>query len=194
MLGLKQRLLAPDLVEAFVRDYVAELNAANRDRGQRQAILERERTRLDRQIRNTLELIKDGTGTRSMVVELRAMEDRQDQLKAEIEEAAEGEAVPALHPNLAQIYRAQVEELEAALTDPGTAATAMGALRSVVDAIVVHPGERRGEVRVDLRGDLAAFLYLADGGISVRSTPRVTGGGMRSLVAGTGFEPVTFRL
>ena len=41
-------------------------------------------------------------------------------------------------------------------------AAAVEALRSLIDAIVVHPGERRGEVRVELRGDLAAFLHLPD--------------------------------
>ena len=40
----------------------------------------------------------------------------------------------------------------------------MEALRSLIDAIVVHPGDRRGEVSLELRGDLAAFLHLADDG------------------------------
>jgi len=77
----------------------------------------------------------------------------------------------------------------------------------LIDAIVMHPGERRGEVRLELRGDLAAFLHLTDGGAGApahrakdarTAVPRVGNGGsvgmMGSLVAGTGFEPVTFRL
>jgi len=46
------------------------------------------------------------------------------------------------------------------LHDPVVSAAAVEALRSLIDAIVVHPGERRGEVRVELRGDLMAFLHL----------------------------------
>ena len=67
-----------------------------------------------------------------------------------------------LHPNLAHVYRQKVERLEQALNDPIASAAAVEALRSLVDAIVVHPGKRRGEVSVELRGDLTAFLHLAD--------------------------------
>ena len=70
--------------------------------------------------------------------------------------------LPALHPNLAQVYRQKVERLEEALHDPVVSAAAVEALRSLIDAIVVYPGERRGEVRVEMRGDLAAFLHLRD--------------------------------
>ena len=52
--------------------------------------------------------------------------------------------------------------MEAALTDPVTAIAAGEALRSLIDGLMVHPGERWGEVFVTLRGDLAAFLHLAE--------------------------------
>ena len=35
------------------------------------------------------------------------------------------------------------------------------ALRALIDAILVFPGDRRGEMTVSLRGDLAAFLHAA---------------------------------
>ena len=41
MTGLKERLLAPDLVEAFIEEYVAETNMLNSERGQREASLEK---------------------------------------------------------------------------------------------------------------------------------------------------------
>jgi len=60
------------------------------------------------------------------------------------------------------MHTQKVERLEQALQDPTVSAAAVEALRSLVDAIVVHPGDRRGEVHMELRGDLAAFLQLAD--------------------------------
>lgn len=65
-------------------------------------------------------------------------------------------------PRLPELYRRRVETLELALRDPTTAAAAAEALRGLIDAIEVFPGERRGEVSVVLRGDLAAFLHLED--------------------------------
>ncbi len=119
----------------------------------------------ERQIRALLRTITEIGGTRAMVDELRRLEQRQDALKSDIEAAGTPEPIPALHPNLAQVYREKVERLEQALQDPLVSAAAVEALRSLVDAVVVYPGERRGEVRLELRGDLAAFLHLAEGGV-----------------------------
>ena len=199
MAGLKERLLAPELVEEFVRTFVAEVNAANRDRQHEGARLGAERTKLARQIRNMLELIKEGHGSLAMVVELRDLEDRQGVLDQEIAAAGKPEAVPALHPNLPELYRRKVEALEEALGNPAAQAAAVEALRSLIDAISVNPGGRRGEVHVELRGDLAAFMRLDDPDAGPRAAPKAaqnmcSGVVMGTLVAGTGFEPVTFRL
>ena len=207
MIGLKERLLAPELVEEFVRTYVAEINAANRERGGRRFGLQEEQGTLARQVRNLLDLIKEGHGSAAMVGELREVERKQELLQARLAEAETPEPIPTLHPSLPALYRRRVETLEEALADPVTAIAAAEALRSLIDAILVHPGQRRGEVFVTLRGDLAAFLHLAevDDGVEDRvavnaktadfpgeiSRLRVV---MPSWDAGTGFEPVTFRL
>ncbi|WP_270937843.1 recombinase family protein [Falsiroseomonas oryzae] len=204
LVGLKERLLAPELVEEFARAYVSEVNAANRERGARQAGLQGQVAKLDRQIRNLLELIKDGHGGVAMATELREVERRRETLQAEIAAAGVPEPVPVLHPNLPALYRRKVEALEEALKDEMTALLAAEALRSLIDAILVHPGERRGEVSLSLRGDLAAFLRMAEAEQRLNAKTAVALGGngrsvfgrevMVSLDAGTGFEPVTFRL
>ncbi|WP_372623861.1 recombinase family protein [Falsiroseomonas sp.] len=207
LVGLKERLLAPELVQEFVTAYVAEVNAANRDRGARQASLQAQAAKLERQIRNLLELIKDGHGSPAMAAELREVERRRDALAGETAAAGEPEPVPVLHPNLPDLYRRRVEALEEALAEPETAAVATEALRALIDAILVIPGERRGEVSLMLRGDLAAFLdgAEADAGRPITvarngRTPvraganRGSGEVLATLDAGTGFEPVTFRL
>jgi len=155
--GLKNRLLAPELVEAFVAEYIAEANLANKKATSRRSLLQTELTRVDRQIKTMVETIADTGGSRALVGELRNLEQRQDDLREEIAAAGKAEPIPALHPNLALVYRRKVERLEQALEDPNVSAGAGEALRSLVDAIIVYPGERRGEVRVELRGDLAAL-------------------------------------
>jgi site-specific DNA recombinase len=192
LVGLKERLLAPELVEEFVRTYVEEINAANRQRGHRQAGLSQERGKLERQARNLLELIKDGHGSPSMVEELRSLEARKNAVEAEIAVAGAPEAIPVLHPNLPCRYRRKVEALETALTDPGTTTVAAEALRELVDAVLVYPGAKRGEVTMELRGDLAAFLHLdAPPDSPTRTAASVVRSGvcvevMGSLVAGAG--------
>ena len=54
LVGLKGRLVTPRLVGEFVRAYVAEINAANRECGARQATLTlQEQAKLGRQIRKS---------------------------------------------------------------------------------------------------------------------------------------------
>ena len=195
--GLKHRLLAPELVETFVAEYVAEVNLANRNATARRSRLQSELAKVERQIRTMVQTIADTGGSRAIVEELRRLERREDELREEIAAAGRPEPVPALHPNLAQVYRQKVERLEQALQDPIVSAAAAEALRSLIDAVVVHPGERRGEVHLELRGDLAAFLYLDDdapdraaarSGQTFTTVPADGNGGslamMGSLVAG----------
>ena len=52
LVGLKDRLMAPDLVEAFAQAYVEEANLANRDRGAHRVGLQARHAKLDRQVRN----------------------------------------------------------------------------------------------------------------------------------------------
>jgi hypothetical protein len=93
-----------------------------------------------------------------MAAEMRQIEARKATLEAEIAGTAEPEPMPVLHPNMPAVYCRRVEALEEALADPAPEGPATEALRALIDAILVFPGERRGKVSVTLRGDLAAFL------------------------------------
>jgi site-specific DNA recombinase len=205
--GLKERLLAPELVEEFTRAYIEEINAANRERGGGKAKLEGQRAKLDRQVRNFLDLVKEGLGSAALVHELREVERQREEIERQIAEAGTPELLPVLHPNLPDLYRRRIEGLEAALLEPDMLASVAEVLRLLINAVQVFPGERRGEVEVSLRGDLAAFLHLAetkdirdDRLTQNGKTPDITNDirGLSHVMAtwdaGTGFEPVTFRL
>jgi DNA invertase Pin-like site-specific DNA recombinase len=160
--GLKERLLTPELVEEFTRSYVDEINAANRERGSDKARLEGQRAKLNRQVRYFLDLIKEGLGSAALVHELREVERQREDVERRIAEAGTPEAVPVLHPNLPEVYRRRVEGLEEALGQPEMLTGVAEVLRLLINAVEVFPGERRGEVEVSLRGDLAAFLHMAE--------------------------------
>ena len=82
-----------------------------------------------------------------------------------------------------------MEALEQALARPATAAAATDALRGLVDAIIIYPGQKRGEVSIELRGDLAAFMHLSDAQMGPDGKVAVQTGGygevLGTLVAGT---------
>ena len=66
-------------------------------------------------------------------------------------------------------------------------------IRGLVEAIVLVPED--GRLRVEIRGELASILALAEGARRDKGAG-VTGASCEQIkmVAGTGFEPVTFRL
>ena len=72
-------------------------------------------------------------------------------------------------------------------------AQAFERLRALIEAVVLTPED--GDLAIDLRGELASMLSLCAGAETQKASAAVTGEALQiKLVAGTGFEPVTFRL
>ena len=69
--------------------------------------------------------------------------------------------VPDLHPNIATLYRKRVEQFTQALADHEDGRPAAEALRSLIGEIVLTPGDKRGEVHAELRGELFGIFELA---------------------------------
>ena len=100
---------------------------------------------------------------------------------------------------LAQAYRDRVTELTRVLAQDD-AAEARELVRGLVEAITLVP--EGGILRIEVRGALGAILTLAEGARAVSQPknakrPNVSVGALLlqfKMDAGTGFEPVTFRL
>src|SRR6266849_8540845 len=120
--------------------------------------------------------------------ELIAIGDRKEVLAKQLDTA--NQPPPLLHPSMADLYRTKVEELAAALVREDARTEASETLRGLIDAIVLMP--EKGQLRIELRGNLAAMLTAAQ---KTRRSPE-TGDLLVpvQLVAGAGFEPATFGL
>jgi len=68
--------------------------------------------------------------------------------------------VPDVHPNIAELYRAQVARLTDALASPDTHAEAAADVRALIGEVVITPGAARGEFTAVLRGALLGILGL----------------------------------
>ena len=75
----------------------------------------------------------------------------------------------------------------------GTEAQAFERLRALIEAVVLTPED--GDLAIDLRGEHASMLSLCAGAETQKASAGVPLEVLQiKLVAGTGFEPVTFRL
>ncbi len=156
--GLKDHLMDPDLFKAFATEFIAE---ANRIRMEETADVDAARRNFDRvtqQIDKLVMAIADGADALPLNTKIKELEARQSQLREQLDNASEPE--PLLHPNLAEIYRAKIENLSVLLVDPRHKAEAFDIIRGLIDQVQLVP--ENGELRIDLRGELAGILNLCD--------------------------------
>ncbi|WP_328285757.1 recombinase family protein [Magnetospirillum molischianum] len=190
LIGLKDRLMAPEAAAEAIRAYVEETNRRNHTR---RADGETERRELDKIARTIKELVtqvEDGGGSRAVMARLRELEAREDEINARLAQAPAD--IPDIHPNVADIYVRKVARLAEALSHTDERDEAADAIRSLIEKITLTPGPKRGQIDAVLYGDLAAILEWT---AQNANTPGLGGSGVSvSVVAGAGFEPATFRL
>ena len=186
--GLRQRLMAPNMVEEFVAAFHEEVNRARREATAARAGKERELAEVTRKLDKLIEALIEGYRTAGLQQRLEDLEARKAALEQEL--AADPPPPVRLHPNLAQVYRAKVERLREALADPGLRDEALGILRGLIERVVVHPGEEGPQV--EIVGEIVKMVEL---GLDAKQAalPKEAACSVK-VVAGVGFEPTTFRL
>ena len=157
---------------------------------------EAELANLDHQLAHAKAAILKGVDATVFVDEMKM---RRKVLLAELE-LAEQETTETvspepglLTPDLGPVYRKKVEQLTAAFEDEALKAQAFERLRALIEAVVLTPED--GDLAIDLCGELASMLSLCTGAETQKASAGVTEETLQiKMVAGTGFEPVTFRL
>ena len=188
--GLRDKLLAPDKVEIAVREFYDEMKRLLQEAHAATAHHHHELHDVDRKIRKIVTVIENGGVNPSLLQRLTELESRKAEIQASL--SATLPELPTPHPNAAKIYAARVAKLADVLADPEAARDAAEIIRSLVDKVVLTPGEKRGQINAELHGELAAIARLATEK-QKSLTPYDTGVRL-SVVAGAGFEPATFRL
>jgi site-specific DNA recombinase len=188
--GLRDRMMDPALFKAFVAEFIAEWNrlqaGAAADTTARAGELERVR----RQIERLVDALADGAAMASVRDRLTGLEARRLQLERDIADSVA--PAPRLHPNLAEVYRQRVAILVDTIASDN-AAEVRERVRGLVSAILLIPED--GKLRIEIRGELAAILALS--AAATRTSADRSADAMCEqvkMVAGIGFEPMTFRL
>ena len=189
--GLKDRLMAPDLLEEAIRAYVEETNRLNHERRAASAAGQIELRKVVKAIDAIVDLVEEGRHTPAILERLYGLEDRAAELRAQ--QAAAPSDVPDIHPNIAELYRRKVTRLAETLNDPADRDEAADALRSLIEKVELRPGSQRGEVHAVLHGEIGAILDWLEGRYDNTPGTYVSGVSV-SMGAGAGFEPATFRL
>jgi len=157
--GLKERLVSAHAVAEAIRAYAQETNRLNQERRDRGEQDRKALDKIERAIGGILAAIEDGLYQPSMKARMEDLERQKAEITARLAMAPTD--VPDLHPNIATLYKKRVEQFTQALTDHEDGRPAAEALRSLIGAIVLTPGDKRGEVHAELRGELFGILEFA---------------------------------
>jgi site-specific DNA recombinase len=181
--ALRDQLSSPALLGEYVRTFRAEAERLAAERGTATPKRAARMSQLEAAIARAVDLLVEGKAPAALMDKLRTMEAEKAALEAEAATAAP--AVVLLRPDAASRFRAIVADLEAYLTRlmPGEPADRLvERTRALIDHVVITaPAESKKPVGLRVHGLLAELLT---------THPQYRG----VMVAGTGFEPVTFRL
>ncbi len=195
-------LRSPELVKVFAAEYIAERNRLAATHVDDRAVKERELAKVIKDQDVLVNAILAGTPAERIKAKLEQLETRQKHLEHELATSPAPGSTIRIHPTMADTYHDRIRSLIAGLTEPFGKSEAREAIRSLIEKIVATPVPTKGKrftLDLTLHGDLAGILALSLGadlviGQQKTSLLQEVDVSVGFLVAGTGFEPVTFRL
>jgi site-specific DNA recombinase len=161
--GLRDILLGNEaLVDEFTAEFKRELTRLRKECHGVNGRLLKELQQVERGIKRCLDFITGGDGTPGSVRDqLRRLEARKREIDVDLKDRRQ-ETEIAIHPNLPELYRRKVAGLQQTLSNEAARPQVVEIIRSLIDRIDVHPGQKRGRCEVLLVGALAQILAFAD--------------------------------
>lgn len=182
--ALQHHLLEPSAVQQAVEAYRLERDRLSRERAKDRNRLERDLAEIDRKVARLIAAIEGGDGeVKGVTARIAELEGQRSLVERELL-VTNQDSIVAIHPQAARRYRERVAHIKEALTaGDEAAAEAVRIVRDLIGRIVVLPTANGQPMHLEIVGDLAKLMQPQE-------QPAVTA----KVVAGTGFEPVTFRL
>ena len=157
--GLKEHLLQPELVAAFVEGFQVDMARARAAEKAERSRTAKKRMEIDRKVAALIRAIEDGLYQPSMKIRMQELEWERALLPPDFPGDDGPNVEVLLHPRFHAIYKRQIENLTASFDGPDKEA-AFELLRSMIDHIELFP--RKGAKGLDavLHGELAAILQV----------------------------------
>ena len=153
--AMRERLFDPGAFEAFCEGFTAEIELQRREHLAQRREAQGDLAAVERRQNEILKALADGYRSEAWKAELVTLDER----KAALTVALTEPPLPALHPNMAEVFRQKAATLTAGLEHDDQRDAAREALRGFVDQIVIPSGD--GLLQVV--GNLGAMLEAAAG-------------------------------
>ena len=156
--AMRELFFEPGAFAAFCEDFTAEMTRQRREHLAQLAGARRELAAVERRLKKIIQALSDGVSGRRHG---RRNWSTLDARKAALTIALAEPPLPALHPQMAEVFRQKATTLAAGLEHDEQRDAARQALRGFLDKIVIPPGD--GLLQVV--GNLGAMLAAAQGRI-----------------------------
>lgn len=177
--GIKEQLLAPDVIERTLERYRAERRRRAGDMARTRADDGARLKQLDRTIAAVVDAIAGHGLSAALSARLRDLEAEKAAIDARAADRVRAEAPIELHPKSIAQFRQRIEALQESLQHPERHSQAAAQLRPLLAAIQVHPKPERGAYELRLAVRRPAVLALALGlGTGAKDCLVGSGGGI----------------
>jgi site-specific DNA recombinase len=106
--ALRDRLMQPEQVSVFTAEFISEWNRLQAEASGSRGVRDRELQTVTRKLNGLIDAIADGLRAAGLQAQLDGLEARRKMLEDEL--AAVPPPAPSLHPNMAEVYRARVDD------------------------------------------------------------------------------------
>lgn len=135
--AMRERFFEPGAFAEFCRGFADEMETRRKERLAQMTATRRELASVEREIRKVIDAIKRGVPGDAVKDEMTALHNRKLALSAALVEPP----APAMHPNMADVFRRKTETLTAGLEHDDQRDAARQALRGFLQKIVILPGD-----------------------------------------------------
>lgn len=185
LLGLKERLVTPELIDTFVSEFQSEFARLQGERTANRKHITKKLDDIDRKLKAMTKAVEDGFYHSDMKTRLDELLSDKAVLTAQLDPVSQVDQV-AIHPRLHELYYRKVQNLESMLAGENAEA-ARELVRSMIERVTIAP-DPNGYTAV-LHGDLANILAIsrasAEIAIPKRKLPDTQmSGSQLSVVAG----------
>ena len=183
--GVRTKLLAPEAIRQAVAAIGDAMLAERRAVQAERTPLEQELMQIERRLQRAQRMcMEEAISTAELKGLNMPLKQRQGEIQARLAQAAHAYRPRPIVAAAASAYAAMAENLHLALAEAGGEAI-RDQVRELIERVDFIPLEGLGRFDLRVHGKLAALLGVSE---------EAAGGCGRSVGAGTGFEPVTFRL
>ena len=199
--ALQSELLTADMAQLFAEEFSKEIARRTRGEDANATIGKQRLVEVEREIEALSQNLLAGVVGPTITRMLTERETERSRIEGELAAAARPKGAAVLpHPVLLKRFEEKVRDLRSALSDPAIHSEAVDLIQDLLESVTIHPDGPAG-AQAEVVAETAKLLAFANEksprrsrvGASQAGTP---GGVFSSIevVAGTGFEPVTFRL